>query len=246
MTAVGIIPARWASTRFPGKALALIDGIPMIERVWRGASACRRLREVVVATDDERIAAHCTSIGARVVMTRADHPTGSDRIAEVAEALSDDVVVNIQGDEPLIEPFVIEAALDALEGPLHADVATVAHPLHALDRADPNRVKVVFDALGRALYFSRALIPPVAGTSDAPAAHWQHVGLYAYRRSFLLDFVKLERGPLERAEALEQLRVLENGRTIRVGLIEGWESTSVDVPADVARVEAALRARAGA
>ena len=244
MSVVGVIPARHASSRFPGKALAEIDGVAMIERVWRGARACQRLREVVVATDDARIAALCESIGASVAMTRSDHPSGTDRVAEVAGGLEDEIVVNIQGDEPLIEPFVIEAAIDALEALPAAEMATVAHAMRPEDREDPNRVKVVFDQLGRALYFSRSLIPASRRGAPAPA-YWQHVGLYAYRRSFLLDFVKLERGPLEATEALEQLRALESGHSIRVGIIEGWESAPLDVPADVARVEAALRARDG-
>jgi len=239
MKAVGVIPARWASSRFPGKALVEIDGLPMLRRVWEGARSAKTLRAVVVATDDERIAASCRDFGAEVVPTRSDHPTGTDRLAEVALDLDDEMVVNIQGDEPLIEGFVIDAAVEALAEDPDVSMSTVVHTAepHALD--DPNRVKVVLDRRGRALYFSRSRIPAI-GDSGIPARSWQHVGLYAYRRSFLLEFVTLAPGELERAEELEQLRALEHGHRIRCALVEGWRSLPVDVPADVAAVEARL------
>jgi 3-deoxy-manno-octulosonate cytidylyltransferase (CMP-KDO synthetase) len=241
---VAIIPARFRSTRFPGKALAPIAGIPMIERVWRGAKRCARLRDVLVATDDARIAQTCEGFGATVVLTSAQHATGTDRIAEVAAGLDDDVVVNIQGDEPLIEPFVIEAALDALAADPEASLSTVAHPAGEAALDDPNRVKVVTDRRGRALYFSRARIPAarhgMAGFSPAHKSHWLHIGVYAYRRDFLLEYVRLAPGEAEEAEALEQLRALEHGYRIAVGRVEGWRGVAVDVPADVARVEAVL------
>jgi len=241
MTAVGIIPARYAATRFPGKPLAPIAGRPMLEWVWRGAREAKHLREVLVATDDERIVRACEAFGARAVRTAPDHPTGTDRIAEVAATLADDVVVNVQGDEPLIAGFVIDAAVEALEADPEAPMATVVHeaPEAALDR--PQRVKAVLDRRGRALYFSRARIPALADPGSPRPRWWQHVGLYAYRRPFLLEYVDLERTPAERAEGLEQLRALEHGHAIRVAVVEGWESRPVDVPEDVAAVESRLR-----
>jgi 3-deoxy-manno-octulosonate cytidylyltransferase (CMP-KDO synthetase) len=243
MTAVGIIPARWGATRFPGKPLARIAGLPMIQRVWEGARQAKCLREVLVATDDPRIADACRAFGAPVAMTAVGHPTGTDRIAEVAASLDDEIVVNVQGDEPLIEGFVIDAAVDALRADPDAALSTVVHPMAAEAVADPNRVKVVLDRGGRALWFSRNPIP-AAARPEAPPQWLQHVGLYAYRRGFLLEYVRLPRTPAEQAEGLEQLRVLEHGHAIRAARIEGWESRAVDVPADVAEVEAALAERA--
>jgi 3-deoxy-manno-octulosonate cytidylyltransferase (CMP-KDO synthetase) len=245
MSALGIIPARFASQRFPGKVLAPIDGIPMLQRVWEGARGAKRLREIAIATDDERVLRACERFGARAVLTRADHPTGTDRVAEAALGESDDIVVNIQGDEPLIEGFVIDAAVEALEADLRAPMATVAHLAGPESEHDPNRVKVVLDRRGYALYFSRSPIP--ARRAGAPAPRWlQHIGLYAYRRSFLLEFVTLAQTPAERSEGLEQLRALEHGFPIRCAVIEGWTSAPVDVPADLELVRQRLRARADA
>jgi 3-deoxy-manno-octulosonate cytidylyltransferase (CMP-KDO synthetase) len=239
MTAVGIIPARHAASRFPGKPLARIAGLPMVRRVWEGAREAAGLGRVIVATDDERIAAACADFGAEVVLTRADHPTGTDRVAEAAASLDAEVIVNIQGDEPLIRGFVVDAALEALARDPDAPMATVVHPAEAGDLDDPNRVKVVMDRRGRALYFSRSRIPYLRELEAGPR-YWQHVGLYAYRRPFLLRFVGLERTPAECAEGLEQLRALEHGFAIRCGVVEGWRSLPVDVPEDVAAVEAYL------
>jgi len=242
MSAVGIIPARFRASRFPGKPLAEIAGRPMIAHVIEGARRAKRLREVVVATDDERIAAAAAAAGAPVAMTSPDHPTGTDRVAEAAAALDDAIVVNVQGDEPLIEGFVIDAAVEALEADAEAPMATLAHALESEALADPNRVKVVLDHAGRALYFSRAPIP--YRRPGAPAPRWlQHVGLYAYRKPFLARFLALAPGEAESAEGLEQLRALEHGFAIRCAVIEGWRSVPVDVPADVAKVEAALARR---
>ena len=240
MTAVGIIPARYSASRFPGKPLARIAGIPMIQRVWQGAMAAKRLRTAIVATDDERIADVCRSFGADVAMTRPDHPTGTDRLAEVAAGLEDEIIVNIQGDEPLIEGRVVDAVVEALIGDPDVSMSTLIHAADSSSVADPNRVKVVVDRAGRALYFSRSAIPAVRADGATPE-YWQHVGLYAYRRPFLLEFVTLEQSPAEVAEQLEQLRALENGYQIGCAMVEGWRSIPVDVPADVSRVEAALR-----
>jgi 3-deoxy-manno-octulosonate cytidylyltransferase (CMP-KDO synthetase) len=239
MTAVGLIPARFAASRFPGKPLAKIAGVSMIQRVYEGARAAKSLRAVIVCTEDERIADACRAFGAEVAMTRSDHNTGTDRIGEVAAKLSDDVIVNIQGDEPLMQGFVVDAAVEALTEDADAPIATVVHPLDAADKDDPNRVKVVLDVRGRALYFSRSCIPyPRDASARAPL--WQHVGLYAYRRDFLLKFIRMAPTPAERSECLEQLRALENGYPIRCAVVEGWRSVAVDVPGDVALVEAAL------
>jgi 3-deoxy-manno-octulosonate cytidylyltransferase (CMP-KDO synthetase) len=239
---VGIIPARYRASRFPGKPLTQIAGRPMLHHVIEGARRAKRLREVWVATDDERIAEAAAALGAPVAMTSPEHPTGTDRLAEAAASLSDAIVVNIQGDEPLIEGFVIDAAIEALEADAGAAMATVVHRLELSALDDPNRVKVVLDRAGRALYFSRAAIP--YRRADAPAPrYFQHVGLYAYRRDALLRFVTLAQGEAERAEGLEQLRALEHGFEIRCVVIEGWQSVPVDVPADVARVEALLARR---
>ena len=242
MTAVGVIPARWESSRFPGKPLTEIAGLPMIQRVWEGARRAKTLRKVIVATDDQRIATACRDFGAEVCLTGSQHPTGTDRIAEVAGGLDDEVVVNVQGDEPLIEGFVIDAAVEALAAAPDVPMATVVHAASEAALDDPNRVKVALDRRGNALYFSRSPIPARRDLGPAPRI-WQHVGLYAYRRSFLLAFVRLARTPLECAEQLEQLRALEHGHTIRCAVVEGWESLAVDVPADVAPAAAKLAER---
>jgi len=242
MTAVGVIPARYEASRFPGKPLAAIAGVPMLQWVWEGARRAKSLRDVLIATDDERVAETCRGFGATVVMTRDDHPTGTDRLAEVAASLDDEVVVNIQGDEPLIEGFVVDAAVEALAAAApEVPMATVVHRADPASLDDENRVKVVLDRRGDALYFSRSRIPALRNPAAVPP-YWQHVGLYAYRRAFLLDFIGLEPTSAERAEELEQLRALEHGFRIRCAVIEGWESVPVDVPADVARVEARLKA----
>lgn len=243
MTAVGIIPARWRARRFPGKPLASIAGMPMIRRVYEGACGASRLRAVYVATDDRRIADACSEFGAEAVMTSPSHPTGTDRLAEAARELSDDIIVNIQGDEPLIEGFVIDAAVAALDETPEAPMSTVVHAAEPADLDDPNRVKVVFDRQGYALYFSRSRIPALRDR-DHPPRYWQHVGLYAYRREFLMRYVDLTPTEAERAEALEQLRALEHGHRIRIAVITGWQSTPVDTPEDVGRVEAPLESRA--
>lgn len=238
MTVLAILPARHGSTRFPGKPLAPIAGKPMIQHVWERTRGARSVDEVVVATDDLRIAQACEAFGATVEMTREDHPTGTDRLAEVALRYAHDVIVNVQGDEPLIEGFVIDAAVEALLKDDSAAMSTIVHRAELAAFDDPNRVKVVLDAAGFALYFSRAPIP--FRRKDTGVAPLQHVGLYVYRRDFLLEIVELPRSPAEQAEELEQLRALENGYRIRAAEIEGWSSVPVDVPEDVPIVEAAL------
>lgn len=242
MRAVGVIPARYPASRFPGKPLAAICGLPMVQRVYEGARRAKSLREVLVATDDERIADCCRSFGAPVVMTATHHPTGTDRLAEVAAGLDDDIVVNIQGDEPLIEGFVVDAAVQALLETPEAAMSTLVHEAEPNALADPNRVKVVMDRAGFALYFSRSPIPH-RRPGGRPARIWQHVGLYAYRRDFLLRYVELPPTEAEQSEALEQLRALEHGYRIRCGVVEGWKSVPVDTPEDVERVVSVLRAR---
>ena len=238
MTVLAILPARYGSTRFPGKSLTPIAGKPMIQHVWERTRFAKQVDAVVIATDDERIRNACESFGAEVEMTAEDHPTGTDRLAEVAARHDHDVIVNVQGDEPLIEGFVIDAAIEALMRDDRAAMSTVVHRAESEAFEDPNRVKVVVDSAGFALYFSRA--PTPFRRKDTGIAPLQHVGIYAYRRDFLLEFVKLERSPAERTEELEQLRALENGYRIRAAEIEGWTSIPVDVPEDVPIVEAAL------
>ncbi len=242
MSVLAILPARYGSTRFPGKPLTPIAGKPMIQHVWERTCGAKHVDAVVVATDDERIREACLAFGADVEMTRIDHPTGTDRLAEVAERRDHDVIVNVQGDEPLIEGFVVDAAVEALLRDDLAAMSTIVHRAGPEAYDDPNRVKVVLDSNGFALYFSRAAIPyRRKNTGIAPL---QHVGLYVYRRDFLLEIVTLDRSPAEITEELEQLRALENGYRIRAAEIEGWTSVPVDVPEDVAIVEAALARQA--
>lgn len=240
---IGIIPARYASTRFPGKPLALIAGKPLIQRVVEQCRLAGRLYDVLVATDDPRIAEAARPF-CRVEMTRSDHPSGTDRIAEVAERCVCDAVLNIQGDEPLIAPEVIDAVAEALG---RHEMTTAATPIrHAEELENPNVVKVVADRQGRALYFSRRTIPYLREAANQPSVEHlaafpflKHVGIYGYRRDTLRALVGLPVSALERAECLEQLRALENGISIGVVRVE-YNSVGVDVPADVARVEALL------
>ena len=230
---LGVIPARFASSRFPGKALIEIAGKTMLQHVFERASSARYLSKVIIATDDERVADAARSFRAPVRMTRADHLSGTDRVAEVASAESAALVVNIQGDEPLIDPDAIDAAALSLIEDEEAPMGTLKKRIeHANEITNPNVVKVVTDRAGKAIYFSRSPIPYCReGTSD----HYKHIGIYVYRREFLLAYSDLPVGPLERAERLEQLRALENGFTIRVVETE-YESLGVDTPADLERV----------
>lgn len=215
MKAICVIPARYSSTRLPGKPLKDICGKPMICRVWERASRAASVVEVIVATDDERILQAVEKNSGRAMMTRTDHKTGTDRLAEVAANFPDaDVIVNVQGDEPLIEPALIDALVDEFSDDA-LQMATVATEMtDAAEMQNPNNVKVVLDRTGNALYFSRALIPYPRNTGKASV--FKHIGIYAYRRDFLLAYAKMEPTPLEQAESLEQLRALENGFKIRV------------------------------
>jgi 3-deoxy-manno-octulosonate cytidylyltransferase (CMP-KDO synthetase) len=230
-----IIPARYASSRFPGKPLADLGGRPMVVRVCERAAASGA--EVHVATDDERIAAAVRAAGYSALRTREDHPSGTDRVAEAARALrlaEDEVVVNLQGDEPLMPPALIAEVADALGRDGEAPMATACHPLHdAAERASPNVVKVVLDARNRALYFSRAEIPY---PREAGGRWLRHAGLYAYRVGFLLSFTSLEPSPLEKVEALEQLRALWHGHRIAVVISERPIPPGVDTPEDLEAV----------
>jgi 3-deoxy-manno-octulosonate cytidylyltransferase (CMP-KDO synthetase) len=234
---LGVIPARYASSRFPGKALARIGSKTMLEHVYERVSMARYLSSVIIATDDERIYDEARRFRAPVKMTRSDHLSGSDRVAEVASAHPEAaLIVNVQGDEPLIDPLAIDAAiLPMLDDPDTA-MGTLAKRIENPDEiADPNVVKVVTDRAGMALYFSRSPIPHVRSDARAGSLFLKHIGLYVYRRDFLLEYSALPVGPLEKAERLEQLRALENGHRIRVVETE-YESLGVDTPADLERV----------
>jgi 3-deoxy-manno-octulosonate cytidylyltransferase (CMP-KDO synthetase) len=234
-----VLPARYGSTRFPGKPLAVIAGRPLIEWVYRRALDIDGAGEVVVATDDRRIADAVASFGGRAVMTDPGHATGTDRVAEVVKTADYPLVVNLQGDEPIFDPSSVKKMVDLLLTSRDADITTACHPIESEgDLNDPNVVKVVIDTGGRALYFSRSPIPNGTGPARRAAAY-RHVGIYAYRRESLLRFTKLEPSPLERAEKLEQLRALENGMVIRLVVTER-PTLGVDVPDDVKKVEKEL------
>jgi len=245
MTIIGVIPARYASTRFPGKPLALLAGKPLIQRVVERCRLASTLSDILVATDDERIAAVARAF-CRVEMTSPDHPSGSDRIAEVAGRCPCDAIVNIQGDEPLINPAVIDQVARALDD---NEMSTAATPItDPAEYDNPNVVKVVVSATGRALYFSRRTIPYLRDAASRPVTgqmaafpFLKHLGIYGYRRDTLLRLVRHPVSALEQAEKLEQLRALENGIPIGVAIVR-HDSVGVDTPADVARVERMLAA----
>jgi 3-deoxy-manno-octulosonate cytidylyltransferase (CMP-KDO synthetase) len=239
-----IIPARYASTRFPGKPLAMLQGLPMIQHVCRQVAAAELVDRVIVATDDQRILDCVRGFGGEAMLTRADHPTGTDRLAEVAGVLDTDLIVNVQGDEPLIKPQMIDQAIRPLLGNADIEMGTLAARLtRTEDFHNPNVVKVVRDLDGFALYFSRAPIPwPRDLKKEEFAAQlpdlavWRHIGLYVYRRKLLLDYPRWPETPLEQLERLEQLRALERGVRLYVAETE-WDSHGVDTPADLERVE---------
>jgi 3-deoxy-manno-octulosonate cytidylyltransferase (CMP-KDO synthetase) len=244
MNSAIIIPARYASSRLPGKPLLRETGKYLIEHVYERASQSRHAQIVIVATDDARIAAAVESFGGRVALTRSDHRSGTDRVAEVAGGLSSEVIVNLQGDEPQVDPASLDLLID-LMARSSADMATLAVPITSADQwRDPNCVKVVCDDRGRALYFSRSPIPFVRDAEPTFSRHspafLQHLGIYAYRRDFLLELAQRPPSPLEELEKLEQLRVLSLGRTISVGVVD-HAAIGVDTPADYERFVRAYR-----
>ena len=238
---VVVIPARYLSTRLPGKPLLSLAGKPMIQRVYERVRLAQRVDRVIVATDDERIVKAVEGFGGEARMTRADHRTGTERVAEVAAREEAELFVNVQGDEPLLDPVAVDTAVASLREEPASSIATVATPIKTpADIMDPNVVKTVLDFDGNALYFSRAPVPWVRDTaSKIQVRHLKHLGLYVFQREALLEYPTLPQGELERSEQLEQLRWLENGWKIRVAEVE-HDAVSVDVAEDVARVEKLL------
>ncbi|NVJ97118.1 MAG: 3-deoxy-manno-octulosonate cytidylyltransferase [Alphaproteobacteria bacterium] len=242
-----VIPARYASSRLPGKPLADIAGKPMIEHVWRRCLDAAPAEDVIVATDDQRVADACESFGAVVVMTSPDHASGTDRIAEVAEKLGwqDDIIaVNVQGDEPLMPPSLVSAVADLLAGAPKAALATASHPLISVeDLQNPNVVKVVTDCAGMALYFSRSAIPHERGADRPDLGRYpyqRHIGIYAYRVGTLRALTALPPAPIEELEALEQLRAIYNGMKIIVAEVDEAPPAGVDTEKDLAAVRSLL------
>ncbi|MDH4195879.1 MAG: 3-deoxy-manno-octulosonate cytidylyltransferase [Candidatus Aminicenantes bacterium] len=229
--AAGVIPARYGSTRFPGKPLALIKGRPMIQWVYEAARRARYLERVIVATDDERIAAACRGFGAEAVMTSPDLRSGTERAAEVSQIIDNNIIINIQGDEPLLSGGLIDRLVEALQDPAVRMASLMRRETDLSLLADPNRVKVVVDKDGWALYFSRSGLP-----SEAADYFFQHIGIYGYRKELLREFCAWPPARLERMERLEQLRALENG--VRIKMVEtDHPALSVDVPRDIIGVE---------
>jgi 3-deoxy-manno-octulosonate cytidylyltransferase (CMP-KDO synthetase) len=245
-TVIGIIPARYGSTRLPGKALRLILGKPMVQRVYERALEARTVSSVCVATDDERIARVVEGFGGRALMTSPDHPSGTDRLAEAARGMDAEIIVNVQGDQPFLDPLMIEEAVQPLLDDPGLPMATLMHAVaRPEDLEDPAVVKVVVGRAGDALYFSRSLIPYPRQATPHPV--YEHVGLYVYRRDFLQQLAQLPPTPLEKVESLEQLRVLEHGFRLRVVETRcrdhAFSGFSVDTDQDLARAEAMLRER---
>jgi len=235
-----VIPARYSSTRLPGKPLADIAGKPMIQHVYERAKMANRPATVLIATDHKLVYEAVESFGGQAMMTSPDHPTGTDRLAEVAENFPDvDVIINVQGDEPLIEPKVIDDLAAAFDHNPELNMATLMTAVDENEQDNPNVVKVVTDLAGYALYFSRSRIP-YARVSEHSAPVYKHIGIYAYRRNFLLKYAKLEPTPLERTELLEQLRALEHGYRIKV-LKTDFQSVGVDTIEDLVRVNQLLK-----
>ena len=234
---LAVIPARFASTRLPGKPLVEIGGVPLILRVLRGVKKCSCVDRVIVATDDERIASLVEDDGGTAMMTPEDLPSGGDRVAWVAQRIPSRIVLNVQGDDPLVGPDMIEPLISALK---EDDQTRLALLVKRIERAeeveDPNIVKAVFDKKGRALYFSRS---PIPHPSKAGAVWYKHIGPYAWQRDFLLEFSRLPQTPLEQAESLEMLRVLERGHAIRC-VPAPRDTIEIDTPDDVKRLEAFL------
>ncbi|MFL6529706.1 MAG: 3-deoxy-manno-octulosonate cytidylyltransferase [Chthoniobacterales bacterium] len=236
---VGIIPARWGSTRFPGKPLHAIGAKPLLQHVWERCCRARSLDSVIVATDDMRIAEAAFNWGAEVAITSAKHRSGTDRVAEVARKGNFSNIINIQGDEPLTDPKLIDRLVRRMQDDRSIEMITAAHPFEdAADVQSPHQVKVVVDANGRALYFSRSPIPFMRD-ANPPVRPLRHQGIYGYTSDLLLRFVRWKPSPLERAESLEQLRALENGVSVHV-LVTKHGSPGVDTPEDAAALEQIL------
>lgn len=242
MNTLCVIPARYASTRLPGKPLADIAGKPMIVRVFEQASRAKSLSGVIAAVDDHRVFDALEAHGGRAMMTAKNHPTGTDRLAEVAAAHPEaELIINVQGDEPLIEPDLIDALAAAFEAEPELQMATVKSPMR--DKAEmqnPNNVKVVTDKNGYALYFSRSLLPYLRENTGAVV--YKHIGIYAYKRDFLLSYAKMQPTVLEQTESLEQLRALENGYKIKV-IATDFQFVGVDTPEDLAEVNRLYKER---
>jgi 3-deoxy-manno-octulosonate cytidylyltransferase (CMP-KDO synthetase) len=242
MTAIGVIPARYASTRFPAKVLAKLAGKPVVQHVWEKAKRCRQLDDVLIACDHPDVLKTAQSFGAKAVMTDPKHPSGSDRIAEAVGHLPVNVIVNIQGDEPFIDPHVIDNLVTLLKKDFDCVMGTVIKEITTDEEfVNPNVVKCVVDAQGCALYFSRAPIP-YNRNPQAPAGmkRYKHLGLYAYRKEFLLQYKDWPKSVLENVEQLEQLRVLEKGYKIKTVVTE-YESLAIDTPEDLQKAEEWLK-----
>ncbi|MBF0122326.1 MAG: 3-deoxy-manno-octulosonate cytidylyltransferase [Candidatus Omnitrophica bacterium] len=242
MKAVGVLPARWASTRLPGKVLVDICGKPLVQHVWERVRQCKRLSEVIIACDESNVLERCKAFGANAVLTSRDHPSGSDRVSEATSRSDADIIVNIQADEPLIDPVLIDDLVLALE---NDEACVVATPIKrigsALDFNNPNIVKVVVDVNGHALYFSRAAIPfKRDGEPSDHSRYFRHLGLYAYRRDFLFTYCQWSKSFLEQEECLEQLRILEAGYKIKC-VETDVDSIGVDTHEDVQKVINLLR-----
>ncbi|RKY33035.1 MAG: 3-deoxy-manno-octulosonate cytidylyltransferase [Candidatus Omnitrophota bacterium] len=237
MKAIGIIPARYSSTRFEGKVLAKILGKPMLQHVWERARQARFLEDLIIACDDERVQEAAISFGAKCVLTSRGHASGTDRIIEVVNPIDVDIVINIQGDEPLVHSTMIDNVVTALADNKSISMATIIKKIeNPLEAEDPNVVKVVKDKNNFALYFSRSRIPHLAENSEAPSViYYKHIGLYGYTKDFLFTYKNLASSHLEEVECLEQLRVLEDGYRIKV-IETKYETVGVDTPEDLEKV----------
>ncbi len=236
MQTVAIIPSRYASTRLPGKPLIDIAGKPMIQRVYEAASRAHLINRVIVATDDRRIFDAVLRFGGEAELTLPHHRSGTERVAEVADHLSCDIVVNLQGDEPLMDPGLIDQVVSAVKDSPDSYMASAKTPIRRIeDRVNPNIVKVVTDRNGFALYFSRSPIPCCFSANEAETMDFRHIGIYVYRKEFLMRLVALEPSPLEQQERLEQLRVLENGYRIKL-VTTAYDAPGVDTAEDLEKV----------
>jgi len=244
LNSVVIIPARYSSKRFPGKIIADLNGKPVIDHVYQRSIQAELVDRVIIATDDRRIYKKVEGFGGQAVMTSSEHRSGTDRLAEVASELTADFIVNVQGDEPLIRPEMIDQAIKILKDSKDAEMATLGSPISEIEARNPDRVKVVLDKNNLALYFSRSKIPYYREEDILDQNFLQHIGLYVYRKDFLLKYTELEPTPLEKAESLEQLRALENGYKIKVGITE-HHGPGIDRPEDLKEVSKILKDNGG-